>query len=73
MINPVLKEKYDSQKRLNEKANDDLRTYFINSHRNVSTMATKYGLQLKFAEKKGGYLEKRDSDYLRISPKAKQA
>lgn len=57
IINPILKEKYDSQKRLNKKANNDLRTYFKNSHRNVSEMAEKYGLQLKFTAKKGGYLK----------------
>lgn len=57
IINPILKEKYDSQKRLNEKANNDLRTYFKNSHRNVSEMAKKYGLKLKFTKKKGGYLK----------------
>ena len=57
VINPILREKYDSQKRLNEKANDDLRTYFKNSHRNVSAMAKKYGLRLKFTEEKGGYLK----------------
>ncbi len=57
IINPILKEKYDSQKRLNEKANNDLHSYFKNSHRNVSVMAKKYGLQLKFTEKKGGYLK----------------
>lgn len=51
--NPILKEKYDSQKRLNEKANGDLHTYFKNSQRNVSAMAKKYGLRLKFTEKKG--------------------
>lgn len=57
IINPILKEKYDSQKRLNEKAKNNLRTYFKNSHRNVSRMAKKFGLQLKFTEKKGGYLQ----------------
>lgn len=57
IINPILKEKYDSQERLNKKANNDLRAYFKNSHRNVSEMAEKYGLQLKFTEKKGGCLK----------------
>ena len=57
IINPILKEKYDSQKRLNKKANNDLRAYFKNSHRNVSEMAEKYGLQLKFTEKRGGVFE----------------
>lgn len=57
ITNPILKEKYNSQKRLNEKANNDLRTYFINSHRNVSEMAKKYGFKLKFADKTGGYLK----------------
>lgn len=57
ITNPILKEKYNSQKRLNEKANNDLRTYFINSHRNVSEMAKKYGFKLKFIDKTGGYLK----------------
>jgi hypothetical protein len=57
IINPILKEKYDSQKRLNEMANNDLRTYYQNSHSNVIEMAKKYGLELKFTEKKGGYLK----------------
>ncbi len=57
IINPILKEKYDSQKRLNKKANNDIHAYFKNSHRNVSEMAEKYGLQLKFTERKGGYLK----------------
>ena len=56
IINSILKEKYDSQIRLNEKANDDLRTYFNNSHSNVATMAKEYGLKLRFTGKKGGYL-----------------
>ncbi len=57
IINPILKEKYDSQKRLNIKANNNLRIYFKNTHHNVSEMAEKYGLQLQFTEKKGGYIE----------------
>ena len=57
ITNSLLKEKHDAQKRLNEKANNDLRTYVKNSHFNVSEMANKYGLKLKFAEKKGGYLK----------------
>ena len=56
IINPVLKEKDESQKRLNEKANNDLHTYFKNSHCNVSVMAKKYELHLKYTERKGGYL-----------------
>ncbi len=56
IINPILKEKYDSQKRLNKIANNNLRTYFENTHHNVSEMAEKYGLQLQFTEKKGGYI-----------------
>ncbi len=65
IINPILKEKYDSQKRLNKKANNDLRAYFNNSHRNVSDMAETYGLQLKFTEKKGGYLKPMKEDLVK--------
>lgn len=62
VINPILKEKYDSQKKLNEKANNDLRTYVKNSHRNVSEIARKYGFKLKFADKSGGYLKSTEEE-----------
>lgn len=54
---PILKEKYNTQKRLNKKANDNLQSYYENSQRNVSDMVKKYGLKLSYSEKKGGYLK----------------
>jgi hypothetical protein len=51
IINHILKEKYNSQKRLNKKADNDLRKYIYNSDRNVAELVKKYNLQLKFSKK----------------------
>lgn len=52
----LLKEKYETQKRLDEQANHDLKQYFSNAHHNVGELAEKFGLTIRYGDIKGGFL-----------------
>lgn len=52
----LLKEKYETQKRLDERANHDLKQYFRNAHHNVGEIAKKLGLDIRYGDIKGGFL-----------------
>ena len=52
----LLKEKYETQKRLDERANHNLKQYFRNAHHNVEELAEKFGLDIRYGEIKGGFL-----------------
>lgn len=52
----LLKEKYETQKRLDEWANHDLKQYFTNAHRNVEKLSKKFGLDIQYGDIKGGFL-----------------
>ncbi len=57
LTNPLLQAKYETQMRLDEKAQHDIRQYVENSHRTVLELARKHGLTIRYGEIKGGYLE----------------
>jgi len=48
MINELLLEKYQTQKRLSEIANHDLTTYVSHTHFRVRELSAKLGLKLKY-------------------------
>ena len=52
----LLKEKYETQKRLDKQANHDLKQYFRNAHHNVKELAEKLGLEIRYGDIKGGFL-----------------
>lgn len=52
----LLKEKLETQKRLDEQANHDLKQYFRNAHDNVKELAAKRGLDIQYGNIKGGFL-----------------
>jgi len=52
----LLKEKYETQKRLDERANHDLKQYFRNAHQNVEELAEKFGFDILYGDIKGGFL-----------------
>ncbi len=52
----LLKEKYETQKRLDEQANHDLRQYFRNAHRNVEELVQKFGFEIQYGDIKGTFL-----------------
>ena len=58
ITNPILHEKYKTQKYLDEKANHDLKQYVENSHRNVLDMAKEYGFDIKYEAINGGFKNK---------------
>lgn len=51
----LLKEKYETQKRLDEQANHDLRQYFRNAHCNVEELVEKYGFEIQYGDIKGSF------------------
>jgi len=52
----LLDEKFETQKRLDEKANHNLEQYIRNAHQTVKEMAEKFGLDLHYGDSKGGFL-----------------
>ena len=44
----ILDEKYESQKRLNGEAGNDIETYFKNCHQNIIEMSKKYGVKIRY-------------------------
>jgi len=64
IIDPILEEKYNAQKRLDEKANHDIEQYFENCHYNVLETAKKYGFTLQYGEINGGFIEPLDEEFI---------
>lgn len=52
----LLKEKHETQKRLDEQANHDLKQYCRNAHHNVEELAEKLGFDIRYGDIKGGFL-----------------
>ncbi len=52
----LLREKYETQKRLDEQANHDLRQYFRNAHSNVEKLAEKFGFDIQYGDIKGAFM-----------------
>ncbi len=55
MIPDVLNDIYTTQKRLDEKANQNLKEYVENAHRHVQEMAETYGFTVQYGTRIGGY------------------
>nr|VFJ61148.1 MAG: hypothetical protein BECKFW1821C_GA0114237_100114 [Candidatus Kentron sp. FW] len=53
----ILQEKYRVQRKLAEQSGYDVRKHFELSHKIAVEAAAKYGLTLKYGQRKGGYLE----------------
>ena len=54
---PLLEEKERVQRKLAEEAQYDVRKYMENTHKIVLEAQKKYGLTLKYGDRKGGTLE----------------
>lgn len=52
----LLKEKYETQKSLDEQANHDLQQYIKNAHHNVEELTEKFGIQIRYGDIKGGFV-----------------
>lgn len=52
----LLKEKFETQKRLDAEANHDLKQYFKNAHHNVEELAKKFRVDIRYGNIKGGFL-----------------
>nr|VFJ69333.1 MAG: hypothetical protein BECKDK2373C_GA0170839_12141 [Candidatus Kentron sp. DK] len=57
ITSPILEEKYRVQRKLTEEAGYDIRKYVELSHKRAAEAAEKYGLTLKYGQRKGGELE----------------
>lgn len=53
---PILKEKWDTQKRLAKEADYDLNKLIENANKNVSELVKKLNIKLKISKRKGGYI-----------------
>ena len=53
---PILKEKWKTQKRLAKEANYDIQKLIDNAKKNVSEMAKGLNIKLKISNRKGGYI-----------------
>lgn len=52
----LLKEKYKTQKSLDEQANHDLHQYVKNAHYTVEELTEKFGIQIRYGNIKGGFV-----------------
>ena len=56
--NPVLKEKWDTQKRLSKEANYDVHTYMENAILETKKVSEEYKIKFKYSNCKGGCIKK---------------
>ncbi|RMH69215.1 MAG: hypothetical protein D6675_13215 [Gemmatimonadetes bacterium] len=56
LINEVLKEKYEAQKKLLEKAENESLDYFSVVEKDVKDLFSKNNWKLTFAKRKGGFI-----------------
>ena len=54
---PLLEEKYESQRKLGEKAGHDILQYFELSHKIVTDISLKHGYRFKYGKIHGGEIE----------------
>ena len=53
---PILKEKWKTQKRLAKEADYNIQKLIENANKNVSELVKKLNIKLKISKRKGGYI-----------------